>query len=274
METGKSKIVLTEEKETLLIPLYGKAQENKKEKPILADKKAAEIINEIDYDFSSLQIAEKTSIMMCLRAKLIDGFARDLLSGTSRSVALHLGCGLDNRYGRIGDSEVEWFDVDFSEVIEIRKNFYEETDRYHMIASSVADPDWMERIPHDKMQYVVIAEGLLMYLKESEIRTLIGRLRERIGGFVFIFDAFSMLTVEKSNNHPSLKKTGARIYWGLDDPQELTRWGLGIQFLEEQYFTENEEIENMDFGFRVMFKIANYIPAAKKAHRILVYLIN
>ncbi|MFO8051071.1 MAG: hypothetical protein R6V01_05160 [Thermoplasmatota archaeon] len=37
-------IVLTEEKETLLIPLLGKAQENRKQNPILTDKKAAEIV--------------------------------------------------------------------------------------------------------------------------------------------------------------------------------------------------------------------------------------
>jgi O-methyltransferase involved in polyketide biosynthesis len=44
------KIVLTEEKETLLIPLYGKAKESERRHPILIDKKAVEIVNQIDYN--------------------------------------------------------------------------------------------------------------------------------------------------------------------------------------------------------------------------------
>jgi O-methyltransferase involved in polyketide biosynthesis len=43
------------------------------------------------------------------------------------SIALHLGCGLDSRYYRINNSKVDWYDVDFKEVIEMRKLFFEET---------------------------------------------------------------------------------------------------------------------------------------------------
>lgn len=53
------KIVLTGEKETLLIPLYGKAKEFEKNNPILIDRKAVEIVNQIDYNFSSLRIPKK-----------------------------------------------------------------------------------------------------------------------------------------------------------------------------------------------------------------------
>ena len=35
--------------------------ESKKKSPILVDKKAVEIISQIDYDFASLKIPEKTS---------------------------------------------------------------------------------------------------------------------------------------------------------------------------------------------------------------------
>lgn len=278
MEGMKNKIILTEEKETLLIPLYGKARENEKEKPILTDRKAAEIIGGIDYDFSSLKIAEKTNIMMCLRAKLIDGYVKRFLDGGKGTAALHLGCGLDSRYNRIGNDEVDWYDVDFEEVIGIRRNFCQETDRYHLVASSVTEPEWIGGIPADKERYIVIAEGLFMYLTEDDIKTLIGRLRERIGGYTLIFDAFSMLTAKHSKNHPSLRKTGARIQWGVDDPHEPENWGpethSRIQFLEEQFFTSNEEVKNLDFSTRMLFQTAGLFSAAKKAHRILVYRID
>lgn len=268
------KIALTEEKETLLIPLSGKARENEKESPILVDKKAAEIVAQIDYNFDSLRIPEKTNIMMCLRAKLIDNFVKDFLAESGESAALHLGCGLDSRYDRIGNRNVAWYDVDFAEVIALRRQFYKETEHYHMVGSSVTDPAWVEEIPGDKKRYIVIAEGLFMYLKEDEIKTLISRLKDRLGSYTLIFDAYSVLTAKTATNHPSLKKTGAKIHWGIDNPLELTQWSLGIHFIEECFFTSFKEIENLGIGTRIMFKIANLFPIAKRAHRILIYRID
>jgi len=46
------KVSLNKEMETLFIPLFGKARESKKKPPILVDKKAVEIIGQIDYDFT------------------------------------------------------------------------------------------------------------------------------------------------------------------------------------------------------------------------------
>lgn len=268
------KIVLTEEKETLLIPLFGKAKENEKKHPILVDKKAAEIVSQIDYDFNSLKIPEKTNTMMCLRAKLIDNFVEDFLSKNNESVALHLGCGLDSRYNRIENSDVDWYDVDFEDVIDIRRHFYQESTNYHLIASSVTEQRWLEKIPANKEHYIVIAEGLFMYLKEDEIKTLISRLKERIGSYTLIFDAFSIYTAKKVKNQPSIKKTGAVIHWGIDNPEELIKWETGIQFIEEQYFTSNEEIEKLGLPTRIMYKLANLFNAAKKAHRLLIYRIS
>ena len=266
-----NKITLSEEKETLLIPLFGKAKETGKKSPILIDKKAVEIVNRIDYNFGTLKIPEKTNIMMCLRAKLIDDFVKDFLAKGDENAALHLGCGLDSRYYRIADENVHWYDIDFREVIDIRRNFYKETDKYHLIPSSVTEQEWLEKIPGEKKRYIVIAEGLLMYLKEDEIRTLLTRLKDRIGSYTLIFDAFSVFTARNAKNHPSIKKTGAVIHWGIDDPKELTKWEMGIRFVEEQFFTSNKEIENLGAATKAMFKLADMFPAARRAQRLLIY---
>jgi len=268
-----NKVVLTEEKETLLIPLYGKAKENEKKAPVIIDRKAVEIVNQIEYNFDLLKIPEKTNIMMCIRAKIIDNYVNEYLKNSDKSIALHLGCGFDSRYDRIKNRNVDWYDVDFEEVIDIRRHFYKETDNYHQVASSVTESGWIEKIPRDREQYIVIAEGLFMYLKEDEIKVLISRLKERLGSYSLIFDAYSVLTAKSAKSHPSIKKTGAKIQWGIDNPVKLTEWGLQIQFIKELYFTSKEEIEKLNTSTRVMFKIANLFPIAKRAHRLLIYKI-
>ncbi len=267
------KISLSKEMETLFIPLFGKARESMKKSPILIDNKATEIIDQIDYDFTSLKIPEKTNIMMCLRAKLIDDFVKNYLERSNGSVALHLGCGLDSRYDRIGNSRVDWYDVDFPKVITIRRRFYEETNHYHLIGSSVTDHAWMEKVPSGKGKYIVIAEGLFMYLTESEIKLLVKKLTERLGNFTLVFDAFSVFAAKKVKDHPSIRKTGAVVHWGIDNPKELENWGPRIRLVDEKYFTANKEIEKLDFGTRAAFKIANVFHIARNAHRVLIYQV-
>jgi O-methyltransferase involved in polyketide biosynthesis len=205
-------ITLNEEKETLLIPLYGKAMETIKKSPILSDSRALEIVDKINYDFKSLKIPVKTNTMMCLRAKIIDTFVISVLNNEQDSVVLHLGCGLDSRYVRVNNPDAEWYDLDYKEVIDIRRNFYPETEKYHLIPSSVTESKWIDIIPKEHKQYLVIAEGLFMYLRENEIKEILMSIKKRIGHYTLILDAFNVFTAKKANNHPSIKKTGAKIY--------------------------------------------------------------
>ena len=39
---------------TLLLPLWGRAVETKKKKPLLIDKSASEILNQLNYDFTTI----------------------------------------------------------------------------------------------------------------------------------------------------------------------------------------------------------------------------
>ncbi len=269
------KIVLNNEKETLLIPLYGKAMENKKKNPIIFDRKAKEIVDKIDYDFKSLKIPEKTNMMMCIRAKLLDDLVLDFLKSKKSAIALHLGCGLDSRYLRIDDKNVNWFDVDFKEVIDLRKEFYIETDKYHLVSSSVTESSWIDELPSytDTEPCIVIAEGLFMYLKEDEIKILIERLKNKFISFYLIFDAFSLETVKRMDRYPSLKKTGAKIHWGIDDPREFLKLGENIYFEGEKYISSNDEIKKLSNLNKILFKIAHSFPQVRKAHRILIYKV-
>ncbi len=264
-------ITLNKEKETLLIPLYGKAMETRKKNPILFDVKAVEIIEKLEYDFKSLKISAKTSTMMCLRAKLIDNFTNKFLKERNDVVVLHLGCGLDSRYLRTNSKNADWFDVDFEEVISIRKQFFQESEKYHLIASSVTQLDWIKNIPYGRTNYLVIAEGLFMYLKEDEIKTVLNHIKKRVGNYTLIFDTYSVYTAKKVKNHPSVKKTGAHIHWGIDNIKELEKWNSEFHFENEIVFTSNQEIEKMEWATKLIYKIANLFPMAKNAQKILIY---
>ncbi len=233
----KAKITLSPEQETLLIPLYAKAQP---ENPLFFDVRARDILDRVDYDFTRLRVPYKTVVLICQRAKKLDAVTKTFLAEHANSVVLHLGCGLDSRFWRVDNGQVEWYDLDMPPVIELRRQFYPEHERYHPIASSVTNLDWTNALAAGKQPVLAVAEGLLMYLAEADVKRLFLRLREVFPGCRLIADVFSKMTGRSATKHPSLKQTGASIGWGIDDPHEVESWAQGTRLLEEWYFTQDQ----------------------------------
>jgi O-methyltransferase involved in polyketide biosynthesis len=140
----KSKITLTPEQETLLIPLWIKGQPDN---PLFFDPKAEEILKQVDYDFERLHIPYKTVILVSQQAKKLDTVTRQFLAENPEGIVLHLGCGLDSRFWRVDNRHAEWYDLDMPPVIALRRRFYPEADHYQLIAASVTDLEWMQQAP-------------------------------------------------------------------------------------------------------------------------------
>ena len=244
--SDKTKITLTPEQETLLVTLYARSQP---ENPLFFDPKARDILDRVDYDFSRLRVPYKTVVLICQRARKLDAVSRAFLAEHANSVVLHLGCGLDSRFWRIDNGQVEWYDLDMPPVIDLRRKFYPEQERYHPIASSVTDLDWTNAVAAQDRSALIAAEGLLMYLGEANVKRLFLRLREVFPGCRLIADAFGKMTARSAAKHPSLKHTGASLGWGIDDAREVEGWAPGIRLLEEWYFTQDPDLNRLSPGY-------------------------
>jgi len=128
--------------EALLIPLYIRAVESERPDALLKDERAVALVRQMGYDFSRVeqaQVAEETRVAVVLRSREFDRRAHDFLARCPESVVVHIGCGLDSRFERVAErnGQVEWYDLDLPEVIELRRKYIggEET-RYHLLASS------------------------------------------------------------------------------------------------------------------------------------------
>lgn len=264
----KVKVTLTPEQETLLITLYAKAQPGN---PLFFDPTARDILNQVDYDFARLHVPYKTVVLVCQRAKKVDTITQDFLGEHPGGVVVQLGCGLDSRFLRVDDGRVHWYDLDMPPVVELRHQFFSESERYHMIATSVTDLAWVDTVASGGRPVLVVAEGLLMYLDEADVRRLVLRLHEAFPGCRLVADVFSRLTARSAANHPSLKSTGATMGWGIDDPHALEAWAPGIRLLEEWYFTCDPDLARLSVGYRVAYRLAGAFKMVQRAHRIVYY---
>lgn len=262
------KIDLKGEMETLLIPLYGKASMS--EEGIFKDTFAQKAVSRLSFDFSKLKIQKKTQVMLAFRAEYMDLYAKEFLEVNPKSIVIHLGCGLDSRYFRLGRPKSSWYELDFPEVIEIKKQLYPPEKGYSYIPSSVNDRGWLDSVSWNGESILIIAEGLLMYLTEEEIKELMNSLKNKFGRYTMIFDVVSRLTLKYSKYHPSIKRTGAHLLWGLDNPMEMEEYIGGAKYLGTIYMTENPNIRRLSPYYRIIYRLADRIGLAKNAHRILI----
>ena len=163
---------------------------------------------------------------------------------------VHIGCGLDSRFERVDNGQVEWYDLDLPEVIALRRKLIGgEGERYHLLGCSALDSAWLDTVsahrlgnhPVGKRPFLFLAEGVSMYFEEAQVKWLVLTLRDRFPGAELVFDAYSPLHVWRHNLQTSTSKINLRVHWGIWRGQEIERWGDGIRLLDEWGFFDRPE---------------------------------
>ena len=130
---------------TLYIPLYGKSYASRKG-IILNDKKAEEIWEAEGFELKGKSKSKWLAYYMGIRSAVFDEWLKKQMDDTPDAVVIHIGCGMDSRIVRVGNENHKWYDVDFPEVIEERKRYYNETENYKMIAGDARDCRWLTAV--------------------------------------------------------------------------------------------------------------------------------
>lgn len=223
--------------ETLLIPLWARAAETSFSEPIIRDDLAVEMINKIDYDFSKLERARFSQVGVAIRTELLDKAVREFITRHMDSVVINLGCGLDTRYFRVDNGRIRWYDLDLPEPIRLRRQFFSETERYRMLEKSVFDADWYKEIQRENKPVLIVAEGLLMYFNEQEVKQLLAKLVCEFPKAEMLLEVLAPLLVKNSRRHDSVRKMNAPFCWGAAYGSGLEALNKHIQFIEEwNYF--------------------------------------
>ncbi len=265
------KVKLSKEKETLLITLYGKALESRTPDSLLKDRFAEAAVSRIDYDFSRLKVDGNLAAGLAIRASVLDRWTSDYLAKHPEAIVLHLGCGLDTRILRVDPLPgVDWFDVDYPDVIALRRKLYPSRDRYHLIASSVTEPDWLADVPRNRPA-IVVAEGLTPYLAADEGPRLFARLVSHLAGGELMFDAYSRFGLKLMRLNPAIKATGSEVHWAIEDPRELERAIPKLRFISEIPSYKPEQGARLGWSARLFIGLWKLIPAMRKVGRLLRY---
>jgi O-methyltransferase involved in polyketide biosynthesis len=226
--------------ESLIIPLYIRALETVRPDALLKDEWAVKLIHKLNIDeeqFTHAEVSEDVQVSILLRNRQFDHITKDFLTRYAEASVVYLGCGLDTRFMRVDNGQVEWYDLDLPEVIGLRRELIsDESGRYHLLACSALDPTWMDVFTIRKERpFLFLAEGLFMFFEELQVISLVMALKNNFPGSELVFDAFSPFYVWGNNRRVVRTKIGAMAHWALKHPTDLEHWTEGIRLLDEWY---------------------------------------
>lgn len=271
---------------TMLITLYARARESTSRNPIINDHKAVEMIDIIKKEIAGSdnpihkKILEnrynsKLAVTMALRSRRFDKYVSDFLIKYPEGTVINLGCGLDTRFYRMDNGTVIWYDIDFPEVIKLRKRFLEENSRHFFIGNSVINPDWISQVKKGG-PYLILAEGLFMYLTEADVRELFNSIQRELESAEIVCEVTNRYWVDKMNStwmkwkfRRQLGMTGGAVFsFGVNDSRYFEKWNENFKFLGDwTYFDDHER----KLGW---FNLFSSIEVLRKVQWILHYRID
>ncbi len=273
---------------TLYIPLYGKAKVSKKN-IILKDPTAEHIWAQESFPLNGKSQSKWLAYYMGMRAWVFDEWLRAMMRKYPEAVILHIGCGMDSRIHRVGnfnvsneselqekdslDSIQQWYDIDFEDVINERKKYYEETDTYHMIATDARNTTYLSDI--SGTHAIVVLEGISMYLKPEELEKLVGDLSRHFISIHILMDCYTTKAAKATKHKNPINDVGVTLVYGLDEPTKLSENVRkmsdklsSFKFIKEHNMTPEEKINELKGMEKFIFKRLFAGKFSKSLYRI------
>lgn len=247
------KIEMTGVPETMIQTLYARAMESEREGHLIYDKKAMEIVKEMDYDFTKAKEDAMMRNGVVARTIVLDELVQNYVTAHPNAVVINIACGLDTRFYRVDNGKLRWFNLDLPVTIEVRKKFLEETGRVSVLPYSAMNEAWAEEVhktlseeekadkkdkengkanEKETRPTLVIMEGLTMYLSLEEVRKIFEIIRNHFTDATVLVETMSPFVV-KHIKEKSIEASKAKFTWGIKNGRTLAKELPGFEAVKD-----------------------------------------
>ena len=263
--------------QTAFLTLQCHALDAYSDRPILNDTESAEIFETLKektglYDFKSNRIKKNLVNHIALRARQYDLFAKNFIEKHPDATIVNIGSGLDNRFKRIDNGKIIFYDLDLPDIINIKEKIIPPTKRYKQFAQSVFDFSWIKEIEREHV--FLMAEGVFMYCEPTNVKNLFHELQDKFVNPEIVFEVFSSKWLSGWRGKMMafrMKKElqlgeGTVFKFGIADSDEIEGWDSSFQLIRDWSYLDEEEanlpfknlLRNMD-AFRKVLWTVHYV---------------
>lgn len=223
--------------------------------------------------FNSNRIKKNLLNHIALRARQYDLFAKSFIEKHPNAAIVNIGCGLDNRFKRIDNGKIHFYDLDLPGIITLKEQIIPPTKRYRQFAQSVFEFDWMNEI---KQEHVfLLAEGVFMYCEPFDVKNLFHQLQNKFANPEFLFEVFSskwlkgwrgkMMAIKMEKE---LKLGEETVFkFGILDSNKIESWNPNYQLIRDWSYLDEDEA---NFPFKNLLR---KIDAFRKIQWTVHYLL-
>lgn len=264
------KIELTGVPETMLQTLYARAKESRT-RGAVTDKKAEEIIEKLDYDFSLADSDIAMSSGVIARTVVLDKMVSGWLTEHPDAVVVNIACGLDTTGRSCDNGSCKIYNLDFPEVIKVRNELLPAGEREENVPCDLNDTAWFERIDASGGA-VFLAAGVFYYFLKEQVRSLVCKMADAFPGGVLVFDAANRkavkLMLKTWIKDAQIKDVGA--YFAVADAKaELSPWDERLSVSSRGYMLGYNDLTDPSVSgfFRFLSRVGDNSMSCKKAMR-------
>ena len=262
----KVKIEKNTVQETLMVPLYGRKMCSEKFSELYKDIFVEKLCARLDYDFSELEkkknsfLYEFGALEAAMRQLDIIWEIKEYLKDHPKASLVNLGCGLDETGKTCDNGLCNIVNIDFPDVISIRKQLISEHEREKNIAWDLKDYSWINEIDGSN-GVIFFAAGVFHYFKTKEVKTLVLKLSREYPGGCLVFDSVGKLGL-KLMMKKVLKTMGISDVEGLfyvNNPKKDLNWSEKIRVGSKGYMLGYYDMKspNVNVFHRLLARIAD-----------------
>ncbi len=254
--------------ETLLLPVWGRAQCTMNYPELSMDKDAVDIVDKVDYDFSKIKFPNDSQLMYGIRHRMLVERAKDFVNKHPEATIVNLGCGLDTSFSLVDNGTCRWVNLDLPDVIDMRKRLFEPKDREQDLAHDAFQMSWMDKVVSEPGEPVyVISGGVFYYFQEEDIRRLLTTLAYKFPGGGAFFDCENKMGVKQSNKMVVRSgNTGSPMYFYVNNAERTFRsWCDDFSEINEMDYTPPyiSNMKGISSRSKLMLKLMNMMGIAK-----------
>lgn len=253
---------LTPIQKTLLITLKGRVLDAQSKNPILGDPLVTDLVHRLDYDLDTVKLGMGVPDAIAIRTSILDRAVNAFVRAHPDAVVVELGAGLETRMFRLNPpSTVDWYDVDFPEVIELRDELLPHRDNAHTVGVSLLDPDWTDTIPTDRPT-ILVADGFFGFLTEEQNKQVLTRITDHFAGGEIVTNAYTKIAARMTGFYT--KSVGMPTEFrgfGFNDPRDVVALNPKLAFVDEQTGAAAPESERLTGFYRLLARWFVHWPA-------------
>jgi methyltransferase (TIGR00027 family) len=175
------------------------------------------------------------------RVKVFDEAVQRFSADHPNCTVINLACGFDTRFWRIEHEKCKYIELDFPEVIQLKKEILKDHLGYEMIGCSALDISWIDKVTaNGNTDFILLAEGLFMWFPPQEAARLFKEIGERFYRSQLVLD-----TVPEKYTKGLWKKLirlhskidmGLDVAWdfGIKDSRDIEAYGNGLKVIGEE----------------------------------------